>query len=46
VVEPSGAVGAAAVLNGRIPGPSGRIGVILSGGNMDPETLAGILKLA
>ena len=38
-VEPSGAVGVAALLAGRIPaGP--RIGVIVSGGNIDPALLA------
>ena len=38
-VEPSGAVGVAALLAGRIPaGP--RVGVIVSGGNIDPALLA------
>jgi threonine dehydratase len=37
-VEPSGAVGVAAVLAGRIPG--GRVGVVVSGGNIDPALLA------
>ncbi len=41
VVEPSGAVAAAAVLFRRLPPGIERAGVILSGGNMDPETLAG-----
>jgi threonine dehydratase len=41
VVEPSGAVAAAAVLFRRLPAGIERAGVILSGGNMDPETLAG-----
>jgi threo-3-hydroxy-L-aspartate ammonia-lyase len=36
VVEPSGAVGVAALLQGRIPA-EGRIGVILSGGNVGVE---------
>lgn len=43
VIEPTGAVAAAAVLAGRL-GPSGqgtgRVGVILSGGNADPALLA------
>jgi threo-3-hydroxy-L-aspartate ammonia-lyase len=44
VVEPSGAVGVAALLAGRLPGPPGaRVGVILSGGNIDPELLVEIL---
>lgn len=41
VVEPSGAVAAAAVLFRRLPPGIERAGVILSGGNMDPEILAG-----
>lgn len=39
VVEPSGAVGAAAVLAGKAAAGAGRVGVILSGGNVDFETL-------
>jgi len=42
VVEPSGALGLAALLS-RAVSPSGRIGVIISGGNIDAETLAQIL---
>jgi threo-3-hydroxy-L-aspartate ammonia-lyase len=42
VVEPSGALGVAALLSGAIR-PEGRVGVILSGGNVDPETMAAIL---
>lgn len=42
LVEPSGAVGAAALLSGKIrPGPS-RAGLILSGGNVDYEQLASL----
>ena len=45
VTEPTGAVSAAAVLSGRLPVPRGaRVGVILSGGNIDPELLVDILK--
>jgi len=45
VVEPTGAVPAAAVLAGRIPLPRGaRIGVVLSGGNIDPAMLVSILS--
>ena len=45
VLEPSGAVAAAAVLSGRLPIPAGsRVGVILSGGNIDPELLIDILR--
>lgn len=43
VVEPTGAVAAAAVLFNRLPREFKSIGVILSGGNVDPETLARIL---
>lgn len=41
LVEPSGAVGAAALLTGKVPAGIGKVGVILSGGNMDLEQLAG-----
>ncbi|MCC6551443.1 MAG: pyridoxal-phosphate dependent enzyme [Polyangiaceae bacterium] len=43
VVEPSAAVPAAAVLGGKIPGA--RIGVILSGGNVDLERLPWLQNL-
>jgi threonine dehydratase len=43
VVEPSGALGVAALLSGAIR-PEGRVGVILSGGNVDPETMVRILN--
>jgi threonine dehydratase len=44
VVEPTGAVGAAAVLAGKLPVERGaRVGVILSGGNIDPDLLVDIL---
>lgn len=42
VVEPSGALGLAALLSGAVV-PHGRVGVILSGGNMDAETIISIL---
>ena len=42
VVEPSGALGLAALLGGAVK-PKGRIGVILSGGNMDGRTIKQIL---
>jgi threonine dehydratase len=45
VVEPTGAVSAAAVLSGRLSAARGaRVGVILSGGNIDPAMLIEILK--
>jgi len=47
VVEPTGAVAAAAVLAGRLPVERGaRVGVILSGGNVDPDVLIEILQSA
>ncbi|XVV06686.1 pyridoxal-phosphate dependent enzyme [Actinosynnema sp. CA-248983] len=43
VVEPSGALAAAAVLAGRVQAPAGRVGVVLSGGNVDLSRLHGLL---
>ena len=43
VVEPSGALGVAALLSGVIR-PQGRVGVIISGGNIDGNTMRKILK--
>jgi len=40
VVEPSGAAAAAAVLARKIPARFKRVGVVLSGGNIDPDALA------
>ena len=39
VVEPSGAVGVAAAIFGRLPAGIRSVGVIVSGGNIDPEFL-------
>ncbi len=44
VVEPSGALGLAALLNKKVV-PKGKVGVILSGGNIDAKTMGIILKL-
>ena len=41
VVEPSGAVTAAAALSGKLKGIK-RVGLVISGGNMDYEMLAGL----
>ena len=41
VVEPSGAVGIAAVLDGIVDGPS--IGVVISGGNVGADRFAELL---
>jgi threo-3-hydroxy-L-aspartate ammonia-lyase len=43
LVEPSGAAAAAAVMGGRAPDNARRIGVVLSGGNIDPNALAKLL---
>jgi threonine dehydratase len=40
LVEPTGAVAAAAVLFGKLPKEIERVGVVLSGGNVDPDALA------
>lgn len=40
LIEPSAAVPVAAVLSGRIPTAGRRIGIILSGGNVDPAAFA------
>ncbi|MFK0248776.1 pyridoxal-phosphate dependent enzyme [Amycolatopsis azurea] len=42
VMEPSGATGLAALLSGQVP-VSGRVGVIVSGGNVSPERFAELL---
>ena len=44
LVEPSGAAAAAAVLTGKLPSDAGRVGVVLSGGNIDAELLSQILN--
>jgi len=43
VVEPTGCLAAAAVLNGLVPCAGQRVGIVLSGGNVDPKALAGFL---
>jgi len=42
LTEPSGAVSAAAVLFKKLPRGLGRVGVVLSGGNVDYELLASL----
>jgi threonine dehydratase len=44
LVEPTGAAAAAAVLARKLPPEIKRVGVILSGGNVDPETLSRLLS--
>jgi threonine dehydratase len=46
VVEPSGAVAVAALLAGRVQAPGARIGVVLSGGNIDADRFAALLETA
>ena len=46
VVEPGGAVGLAAMLENLLPESHQRIGVVLSGGNVDPQLFASILDQA
>ncbi len=45
VVEGAGAVGVAALLEGVVPLEGKKIGVVISGGNLDHELLMDILKL-
>ncbi len=42
LVEPSGAAAAAAVLFRKLPAGVGKVGIVLSGGNVDIEQLAGL----
>lgn len=44
VVEPSGAAGLAAILDGRLDVRGKTIGVIISGGNIDPDMMARALN--
>jgi threo-3-hydroxy-L-aspartate ammonia-lyase len=43
LVETSGVAAAAAVLFGKLPANTRRVGVILSGGNIDPDLLAKVI---
>jgi threonine dehydratase len=43
LVEPSGAAAAAAVLAGKLPGDCPKVGVVLSGGNIDTQALARLI---
>jgi threo-3-hydroxy-L-aspartate ammonia-lyase len=45
VVEPTGAVPVAALLRGLLPEECRRVGVILSGGNIDPPLLASLFSV-
>ncbi|GGB51576.1 serine/threonine dehydratase [Tistrella bauzanensis] len=46
VVEPGGAAALAAVLSGRVPVRGRSVMVVLTGGNVDPETFAAALTVA
>jgi threonine dehydratase len=46
VVEPSGAVGIAALLSEKIAGSKKKVVALLSGGNVSPKNFAGILTFA
>jgi len=46
VTEPSGAIGVAALLDGRIDTGGGRVGVIVSGGNVGAERFADLIQAA
>jgi threonine dehydratase len=44
LVEPSGVAAAAAVMFGKVPADVKRVGVVLSGGNIDPAVLAQLIE--
>lgn len=44
VVEPGGAVALAALLNGRLDAAGKTVAIVLSGGNVDPETFGACLR--
>ena len=45
LVEPSGAAAAAAVMFGKLPADAKRVGVVLSGGNIDADVLERVVAL-
>jgi threonine dehydratase len=44
VLEPGGAVALAAILSGKLPTEGRAIGIVCSGGNVDPELFARVLR--
>jgi threonine dehydratase len=44
VVEPTGALAAAALLDGVVPGKQRRIGAVISGGNVDLRRAAALFQ--
>jgi len=45
LIEPTGAVAAAAILFGKLPRNIQRVGVVISGGNIDPDVLARLVSV-
>ena len=43
LVEPTGAASVAAITSGKLPSNIRQVGVVISGGNIDPETLVQLL---
>ncbi|MGH8764365.1 MAG: serine dehydratase, partial [Burkholderiales bacterium] len=43
IVEPTGALAAAALLEGKINAKGKRVGIVLSGGNVDVKALSALL---
>lgn len=44
IVEPSGAVAVAAAIAGRLTVRGARVGIVISGGNVDPATFCGLVQ--
>ena len=44
VVEPGGVVGLAAMLAGKVPTMDRTVGLVLSGGNVDPDLFARVIR--
>jgi threonine dehydratase len=45
VVEPGGSIAFAALLHGKVPGTAGRkVGIVLSGGNVDPDRFGALIS--
>jgi threonine dehydratase len=44
VLEPGGSVGLAALLTGKVPAKGKTVGLVLSGGNVDPDLFARVIR--
>jgi threonine dehydratase len=44
VVEPGGCVGLAALLTGKVAAKGKTVGLVLSGGNVDPELFSRVIR--